>query len=87
MPKIFGIAGIIILSVAIWIKNERAQNGLFIVGGFALLIYSVNVGDSIFMALQGIFIVSAAIELIKNPKKKPANPNAPNPDEFYDREP
>jgi len=65
MNIIFGIVGLLIVSVAIWIKDERKQNGLFIVGGLGLLAYSVVIGDWIFIALQIIFILSALIEMIK----------------------
>lgn len=62
----FGIIGLLIISCAIWIKNENRQNILFILGGLALLIYSILISDLIFIILQVVFILSAAIELFKN---------------------
>ena len=67
---IFGIVGLLAISVAIWLKNEKQQNMWFAIGGIAMLVYSVNVGDVVFSILQGVFIFSAAFELVKIIRKK-----------------
>ncbi|MFA6364796.1 MAG: YgjV family protein [Candidatus Paceibacterota bacterium] len=67
---IFGIIGLLIISTAIWLKNEKRQDLLFIIGGISLLIYSVSIGDIIFILLQIIFIISAFVEIVRLPKKK-----------------
>lgn len=61
----FGILGLLLISYAIWIKNEKRQNVFFIVGGISLLIYSIFIYDPVFILLQIIFIISAFIELLK----------------------
>lgn len=61
----FGILGLIIISLSVWIKKEKKQNLLFILGGIFLLIYSYYIGNIVFVILQIIFILSALIELIK----------------------
>lgn len=68
MMQIFGIAGLLIISVAIWLK-ERTQNILFILGGLALLVYSASIHNTIFIILQLVFILSALIELLKKSKR------------------
>jgi len=65
MSIIFGIIGLIIISIAVWIKNEKKQDLLFIAGGVSLLVYSLSIRDAIFSVLQVVFIVSAFVELIK----------------------
>jgi len=60
----FGIAGILLISLGLWLRETR-QNIFFIIGGVSLLIYSFHIKDTIFMVLQSIFILSATIELIK----------------------
>jgi len=65
MYIIFGIIGLIVISIAVWIKNEKKQDFLFIAGGVFLLVYSLSIRDAIFSALQVIFIISALVELIK----------------------
>ena len=60
-----GIFGLIIISYAIWIKNEKKQDILFILGGILLLSYSIFIEDIIFIILQIIFILSALIEILK----------------------
>jgi len=66
---ITGIIGLIVISYAIWIKNERKQDFLFIIGGLSLLSYSFYQKDLIFFILQIIFIASAFIELLKLKKR------------------
>ena len=68
MTIIFGIIGLIIISVAIWLK-EKKQDVLFVVGGIFLLIYSLSIGNNIFSILQVVFIISATIELIKKRRR------------------
>ncbi len=65
MLTIFGILGLLIISFSIWLKNERRQDILFVIGGVSLLLYSISIGDIIFIILQIVFIVSALIELAK----------------------
>ena len=65
MQIYFGIIGLLILSAAIWISDENRQDVLFIIGGISLLIYSISIGDLIFIILQIVFIVSALVEIIK----------------------
>jgi len=73
MEIVFGIIGLLIISFAIWLKNERRQDALFVVGGMLLLIYSVSIKNTIFTILQIVFIVSALIEILRLRKtiKKP----------------
>jgi len=61
---IFGIIGLLIISFAIWFRNERKQDILFVIGGISLLIYSISIRDLIFIILQVVFIISALIELL-----------------------
>ena len=71
MSIIFGIIGLAIISIAVWIKNEKKQDLLFIAGGIFLLVYSISIRNAIFSVLQVIFIISALFEFIKlkrNPK-------------------
>ncbi len=67
--KIFGIIGLIIIAAAIWLKNEKAQDVLFIIGGLSLLVYSIYIEDAIFIVLQALFILSSLAELLKLKKK------------------
>jgi lipid-A-disaccharide synthase-like uncharacterized protein len=66
----FGIIGLVLISVGLWIKNEVKQDIIFIVGGICLLSYSIFINDLIFVILQTIFILSALIELVKIFKKE-----------------
>jgi len=65
MLIISGIIGLIVISIAIWVRDEKKQDILFIVGGCFLLVYSVGIKNIIFSVLQVVFIISALIELIK----------------------
>jgi hypothetical protein len=61
----FGILGLISISIAVWIRNERRQDVLFMVGGIFLLVYSIFIKDTVFIVLQIIFILSTLAELLK----------------------
>ena len=65
----FGIIGLLLISYALWIKSEKTQDRIFILGGFFLLAYSIHINDPIFIFLQVVFIVSASVELAKLKKK------------------
>ena len=66
---IFGIIGLLLISYGLWVKNEKYQDIIYIVGGLSLLIYSIEVGNTIFIILQIVFVLSAIVELIKITKK------------------
>ena len=61
----FGIIGLLLISYALWITNEKIQNVVFIIGGASLLVYSILIADPIFIILQSVFILSALVELVK----------------------
>ena len=65
MIDLFGISGLVLVSLAVWIKNEIKQDLLFITGGLLLLIYSLYLNNWIFSVLQFVFILSSCLELIK----------------------
>lgn len=67
---IFGVIGLVLISYAIWIKNETKQDIAFLIGGVSLLIYSIFIQDIIFITLEVVYILSVSIELIKLRKKK-----------------
>ncbi len=65
MFTLFGIIGLLIISFSIWLRNEYKQDILFVVGGVSLLIYSISIGDIIFIILQIVFIASALVEFFR----------------------
>lgn len=69
IPTFLGVIGLVIISAAIWMKNEKNQDILFIIGGVSLLLYSISIENIIFSILQFVFILSALVELVR--LKKP----------------
>ena len=65
----FGIAGLLLAAYGLWIKNEKIQDIIYIIGGIFLLTYSIYIDDPVFIVLQVVFIFSALFELIKLSKK------------------
>jgi len=63
--KLVGALGLILISIGIISKKRSVQDAYYIVGGVCLEIYSIYLGDSIFIILQIIFILSAVYDLIK----------------------
>lgn len=66
MYKIIGIIGLIAIIAGIVLKSRRDRNLVYIVGGIALTIYSISIGDLIFIALQVVFTGVALYDLLKH---------------------
>jgi lipid-A-disaccharide synthase-like uncharacterized protein len=67
--KLFGVAGLLAVTLGILLKNRKNQNILFIVGGVLLEIYSIHQKDVIFIVLQVVFTAAAAFNLVKQMSK------------------
>ena len=63
--KIIGAFGLILISAGIITKERSKQDILYIIGGVCLEIYSIYLGDYIFIVLQIIFTLSAMYDLTK----------------------
>ncbi|MCD4704486.1 hypothetical protein K8R66_00215 [bacterium] len=63
--KIVGALGIVLISIGIIVKKRKNQNIYYILGGLCLEIYSIYIGDLIFIILQIIFILAAIYDSIK----------------------
>lgn len=63
--KIIGAAGIILISIGIITKNRKLQDVQYILGGICLEIYSLYIGDLIFIILQIIFTLAAIYDFAK----------------------
>ncbi len=63
--KIIGALGIILISIGIINKKRKVQDLFYILGGICLEIYSVYIGDLIFIILQIIFTIAAVYDLVK----------------------
>ena len=57
--KFIGALGIVLISIGILIKKRKTQNICYILGGICLEIYSIHIGDKVFMILEGIFTITA----------------------------
>ena len=68
--KVIGIIGLIAIIVGIIVKSRQQRNIIYIIGGIALTIYSIAIGDLIFVALQVIFTGAAIFDLVRNWSKK-----------------
>lgn len=67
--KIFGVIGLILLCIGIIVKNRDTRDVLSILGGIALLIYSIYLKDIIFIILQSVYIIVTIFDYIKLIKK------------------
>ncbi len=61
---IIAIIGLLILSGGVITKKERKRNILFVIGGIMLISYSIYIKDIIIIAVQSIFTIAAAYNLI-----------------------
>jgi lipid-A-disaccharide synthase-like uncharacterized protein len=69
IQKIVGIIGLVLLigGNILTLKEKTRKKysyPLFLFGGIGLLIYSIYIKDTIFIVLQGIFIIVTLYEII-----------------------
>lgn len=64
--KLIGALGIIFISIGILRRKRKYQDEFYILGGICLEIYSIHIGDILFMALQVIFTLAAVDDFAKN---------------------
>lgn len=68
--KLVGALGLILISVGILTKKRNKQDIYYIIGGILLEIYSIYIGDFVFIILQIIFTIAAVYDLFKLNKAK-----------------
>ena len=68
--KALGAIGIVFITVGILRKNKVEEIVYLIIGGVLLEIYSIYIGDTVFIVLQMVFILSAVLEIFKISKNK-----------------
>lgn len=63
--KAIGAAGILFICAGVLGKESIKNSIFYLLGGICLEIYSIFLGDLIFIILQGVFIIVAAYKLIR----------------------
>ena len=63
--KLIGALGIILISIGIITKKRKIQDMYYILGGICLEIYSIYIGDVIFIILQTVFTLAATYDFVK----------------------
>lgn len=63
--KTIGIVGLLLITWGVTIKNTKKRDQLFILGGIALLAYSIYIRDLIFTILQAIYILVTGYHYFK----------------------
>lgn len=65
-----GAIGLLLISVGLLARDRRRLYELDILGGILLEIYSVYIGDAIFITLQIVFTLAAIYGLVKAGRKR-----------------
>ncbi|MBN2101885.1 MAG: hypothetical protein JW716_03375 [Candidatus Aenigmarchaeota archaeon] len=65
-----GIIGLVLIISGLFAKTRKQQSLIYVFGGIFLEIYSIYIGDSIFIALQGVFTIVALYEFYQYSRKK-----------------
>ncbi len=66
--KIIGIAGLVLICIAMIVKDRKTRDKLSFLGGVGLLIYSAYLKDIIFIILQCVYIVVVSVDYFKQKK-------------------
>ncbi len=70
IERILAIIGLLLISYAIFVKNEKRQDWLFVIGGILLFYHSYTLNDPIFMTLQVVFVLASLYEIFTLKKTK-----------------
>lgn len=70
LTKAFGVIGLILITLGIFIKDFKTRDKVYIIGGSALLIYSAYLKDPIFIPLQAFFVLSSIYHIHTIKKKR-----------------
>jgi len=68
--RIIGVLGILLITLGIILRKRKEQDILYIAGGICLEIYSLYIGDLIFIVLQIIFTLAAVYDFFRKFKEK-----------------
>jgi hypothetical protein len=71
--KFVGILGLVIISVGVFWQKKYIEDLLYILGGIALFVYSYHIEEWIFVVLQVVFTISAAMHFVRLFKSKKVN--------------
>jgi hypothetical protein len=63
--RFFGVLGLLIISCAILMHNRKHQDIAYIIGGILLEVYSIYIGDFVFITLQLFFVAIATYDYFK----------------------
>ena len=63
--KLIGALGIILISAGILVRKRKNEDIFYIFGGICLEIYSIFIGDLIFIILEAIFVLTALYDFSK----------------------
>jgi hypothetical protein len=66
--KLFGIAGLILICIAMIVRKRKVRDNLSFFGGVGLLIYSIYLKDVIFIILQSVYIVVVSVDYFRQKK-------------------
>lgn len=63
--KFIGAVGLVLISAGVLVRKRKQEDFLYILGGICLEIYSIHIGDTIFIILQIIFTLVAVYDFFR----------------------
>jgi len=63
--KIIGTLGLLCIISGVLVKSRKKRNFIYIIGGIFLEIYSLYIGDLLFVILQAFFIIITIYDTMK----------------------
>jgi len=67
---LIGVIGLLLIISGLFAKTRKQQSLIYFFGGIFLEIYSIYIGDLVFIVLQGVFTVVALYEFYQYSRKK-----------------
>ena len=67
--QLIGALGAILISIGVLLRERKVEDILYLIGGICLEIYSLHLGDLIFIVLQLVFIFATVFDLCRLRKK------------------
>lgn len=60
-----GFLGLVLITIGVITRKRKIEDIFYIIGGIFLEVYSISIGDIIFIILQIVFVLAAIYDLVR----------------------
>ena len=64
--KLIGILGLVLIIGGVLVRQRKDRDLIYTLGGLCLTVYSISIGDAIFIAMQIVFTSVSLYDYLRN---------------------